>query len=194
MGGISTENIRNRYTLITILEPYLTGSDASSEKSVRKADTKQKAPQTDFVTSAVAEINDSSVKTFSDNEDKAFSEKAFLSDEQNEIQTEIDTMDKKVYGEFNNVYMTDEEYERLCEMTYDPEYFINNLSGKLASGKEKDSPNHFALISVHVNNDKKKYPDKYSREAFEKAKRTKELQQIEEKSYHKVPKVQKRQR
>ena len=62
---------------------------------------------------------------------------------------------KRKYGEFQNVLLTDEEYQRLKDrLKSEVERFIENLSGYLESHKKKHYDSHYATILNWARRDK----------------------------------------
>ena len=103
-GLIEFRNIKNRYTLIRILN-----ADFSFP---RKKKERERGEEAEINKKSSAEA----VKT------------------------------KSAYGEFNNVFLTKDEYASLMNQFSEAGIFISKLSAYLASNPSKKYPNHYAVI------------------------------------------------
>ncbi len=187
MGGITRENIRNKYTRITLTKAFLTGDfpdramfPAPREKHSRghcdKASAEEQKPL---------------------NKEKQQPQKT---EQKKEGESEAaPTEKKKPYGRFGNVFLTDCEYKTLSAEVPDAEFLINNLSASLANTPGKYYPNHYALLyKNHINGQKphgnKNAPPSSSPPyiSFESAPPSYDLARIEERARTSVPKLKKR--
>ncbi len=136
-GLIKTENIKNKYTLITLL----CGEAKVSVK--RTENNKHIDERRSTVISAKPDI------TKKQNE-KTHSCEAVEADNL----VPDDNAEKKAYGDFSNVFLSEYEYGLLCEKTPLADNYINKFSSYLVNHPEKNYISHFAQLLSHYNSDK----------------------------------------
>lgn len=126
IGGIRCENIRNKYTLITFLPPFL--ADGPDDKGGNG-----NPPP---VTAQEEEYNEVFGNKAPRERNKAEREAAVLS-ERGEL---------KAYGKFMNIYLSDEEYLSLRNDYKLTDRVIEKLSAYLKNNPEKSECNHYAQL------------------------------------------------
>lgn len=182
MGGITRENIKNKYTLITVLKPFLTGN-INKTSSVLKKDTV-------FISDKSAVSNESQLKEFS-YENRELSEAVFKPSDIEEKSglaaktvkpdsiyedvspkpdsgagvhnegtacdagcKESSSPSKLAYGKFSNVLLTENEYLDFQKETVNYRYYIDSLSARLMNSGGKKYQSHYALLINNCNEDK----------------------------------------
>lgn len=112
------------------------GSESSSAQRVRKYRERKALQCNENVTdSNVTKAEDKPLHCNIDIRDKSIDIRDKIIDKDNK--------EKNIYGEFNNVLLTDEEYEKLKDRNL--LYLIENLSSYMAS-KNKKYKSHYATI------------------------------------------------
>ncbi len=162
-GLITWINIRNKYTLIKVIEEdfsSLNKKKAEKENHLceKKTDFSEK---TEEAFSAVTEkhkpcIGEPKNNKPADNRDSFYTYRTekrdeylrtdTLKEERKEEKREEITEHKFSYGEFNNVLLTRTEYNSLINKFPDARLFIEKLSSYLVSNPGKKYPNHYAVI------------------------------------------------
>ena len=126
IGGIRCENIRNKYTLITFLPPFL--ADGPDDKGGNGNPPPVTAQEEEY--------------------NEVFSNKAPR--ERNKTQREVFVMSErgelKPYGKFRNIYLSDEEYLSLKNDYKFTDRVIGKLSAYLENNPEKSESNHYAQL------------------------------------------------
>ncbi len=132
VGGIRCENIKNKYTLITFLEPFIYKND--SDKG-----GKGNPPPL----SAQAE----------DNSDICVREEAGSVSDKSNVNTVVSKRGVlKEYGRFKNIYLSEDEYSALKAEFSNADNVLNKLSVYLKNHPEKSTKNHYAqLLGWHYN-------------------------------------------
>lgn len=170
-GGIKTENIRNKYTLITVLEPFLSGE--------RKPHSMTGKSSTKSVPEKITEIKVSdNIENICDDE---------------KIKAENG---KTAYGKFNNVYLTDDEYYDFCRETKNADNYINSLSAYLVNNTGKSYNNHYALLLNKIYEEQLKggFAGKEKEEPKCDPNVSYDLKRAEDRARQHVPKLVKRKR
>lgn len=149
MGGIRTENIKNKYTLITLQKYFLTGerdeiSTPKKTRSVKKSAVSEDKSE-DVICEPCGSKNDE------------IKEKTDISPEVQEI-SEVNE-NKTAYGKFRNVYLTLTEYEELKNLTPMWEILVDTLSARLVNSKGKVYDSHYALLINNYNVEKMRKPN-----------------------------------
>lgn len=90
-----------------------------------------------------------------------------------------DISKKKAYGQFENVYLTDDEYQKLKERFKDYDDKIENLSGYLASKGDKYK-SHYATILNWARKDDKGLPEWFDKKVDERKLTYEEQRQLDE--------------
>ncbi len=208
MGGIKRENIKNRYTLITVLAPFVTGEKSKSEASSDKKEKKKAAA--DFAAENKTETVKEEITEVQVPEKSVLSAEAVT--EENTEQTEngaytaqekapcintgqnIQVENKKPYGIFKNVLLTDGEYYEFRRLTPNFAVYIDSLSGRLMNSS-KQYANHYALLVNNLNEQKLRNPrsEQQSRD-FNSRPASYDILLAEERAKNSVPKVKKRER
>ncbi len=160
-GLIEFRNIKNRYTLIKILNAdfsfprkkkerergeeknrYSEGvfadentvCDGKEEEIFYKSEKRYEPRQTSSHTAAQ---NETGINTSGKRKEEA---------EINKKSSAEAVKTKSAYGEFNNVFLTKDEYASLVNQFSEAGIFISKLSAYLASNPSKKYPNHYAVI------------------------------------------------
>ncbi len=137
LGGIRCENIRNKYTLITFLPPFL--ADGPDDKGGNG-----NPPP---VTAQEEEYNE-----FSGN--KAPCEKPY---KEREAAVLSERGELKAYGRFRNIYLSDEEYLSLKNDYHFTDRVIEKLSAYLEGHPEKSECNHYAQLYRWLCNERERF-------------------------------------
>lgn len=167
LGGIKKENIKNRYTLITVLEPFLTGNfDKTILFSSEETTEEKEQQETEMPLYEKAESRaDEKISAKKEPEKKAefsVSEKT-KTDSKNTDGNKGENKNtlsetKKAYGLFSNVMLNDREYREFSMKTDCAAVFIDMLSAKLKNA-QKQYPNHYALLINNLSEHRLKNPD-----------------------------------
>ena len=123
IGGISCENIRNKYTLITFLQPFLIDTDKVGNENPPAA----QVPMADYIDIAESVHTDSAEKRSPETD---ISERGEL----------------RAYGRFQNIFLSYEEYLSLRNDYHFTDRVIEKLSSYLKSHPEKSECNHYAQL------------------------------------------------
>ncbi len=189
-GCITKENVRNQYTLITILPVFSDGkplqkklceSKKSSEKTKLSDEKANEASDKEEI------IQEKTYEYKNKNDNKSIvqiiSEKKIREYEANSVGADIDKKDddtsganinncdkseaackasgynaeKKLYGRFRNISLTEEQYDEIKAMTSGYMNQIDKLSAYLQANPEKKYADHYALICLNIENDRLKY-------------------------------------
>ncbi len=131
-GGIRCENIRNKYTLITLLPPFLCGgADNNGEKS---------NPSHKKRTEVISYVEDAEASVYDLSDDLG-------ADEGSELKKEkCDRAERKARGRFGNVYLSEKEYEELKTEFSDADILIEKFSAYLENYTGKPITNHYAKL------------------------------------------------
>ncbi len=124
VGGISCQNIKNKYTLITFLEPFIYTNVSDDGKTNPPA----AAVQTD-------EFTENSEKATAVNRPKS-----------PVTVTQYDRGELKVFGKYKNVYLSDEEYRDLKRDFYFTDKVIDKFSAFIQNNPKKSEENHHAQV------------------------------------------------
>ncbi len=155
-GLITQTNIRNKYTLIKILCSDF--SCCSKKKGEEGRKEKNREDESSFVyenksCGAVMSMERVSEKESVQEEAGRPSRHEKYNIQENRTEKKIkekpseeNMKTKSSYGEFNNVFLTRDEYASLMNQFSEAEIFISKLSAYLASNPAKKYPNHYAVI------------------------------------------------
>ncbi len=134
-GGISTVNNRNKSTLITVLDRYLPTGEAAALAA-------QTPRQGKGYKKAVGQTSLLYAETLTDRAEGTPADESVTAPDTHNA-SEGDK--KKPYGVFGNVYLTDDEYERLRQYTPKSSAWIDRLSSYMRQ-KNCSYDDHFATI------------------------------------------------
>ncbi len=140
IGGIRCENIKNKYTLITFLEPFI--GKTESDKGGKGNPPAVTAQAEEYID--VPGIEESNGKKETDNAVTA---------------PKNDRGELLAYGRFHNVYLSADEYESLKEDFCDRDAAIEKFSAALANKPEDANKNHYAILyqkSLYEKEDREK--------------------------------------
>lgn len=129
VGGIKCENIKNKYTLITFLEPFLADVRVPSETNGNPSPAE-----------AVTDTD-----TYSEASGDEADDKKDFSSERGEL---------KVYGVMKNLYLSDDEYSSLRRDYRNVDYVLDKLSSFIENFPEKNERNHYAQAIRWLLNEK----------------------------------------
>ena len=101
---------------------------------------------------------------------------------ENKEEKEINNIKEKInkkekYGQFENVLLTDDEYQKLKEQFVDYEEKIENLSGYIASKGDKYK-SHYATILNWARQDNAKMPEWFDKEVKQDKEGLEELEKV----------------
>ena len=169
-GGITTENNGNKSTIITVRERYLPDAQTAENPQGRHKRYKNVVGQSRLI--------------FGGNEDKA------------EKMPDADG-EKKAYGAFMNVYLTDDEYNKLSRYSKKCAAWIDKLSAYMHSNG-KDYPDHYATLIGWISdeNAKNEQDEKSEKRTYAGSftVREEELNAIMERARNTAPVLKKRNR
>ena len=131
----------NKYSLITIAnwEEYQDSSEVATSTSTQCITNEQQTNNNQITINQQQRKNDKNDK----NEKK----------EKNNIYTP--TADKSAFGDFQNVFLSEKEYEKLKNQFSDFEYKINELSEYMESTGKKYKSHYATIVSWDRKNNKK---------------------------------------
>ncbi len=183
MGAINYGSVKNQYTLITLLEPFLDGSFAIKE-----------APQKPVFYPTVKPYEKKQAK-------KEEKEELHKNDDGDKLNSsvlnekELSYSDKKLpYGKFRNVMLYQNEYEELRKLTPNYEYYIEKLSASLMNSN-KTYDNHFALLYKNILEDKERQRIQKQPEVITPDPTASyDIRRAEQRALTSVPKLKKRER
>lgn len=127
IGGIRCENIRNKYTLITFLDPFI-------YKTENDKGGKGNPPAVSVQADEYIELSVKEEGTGKKEEDNR------------ELSSKNDRGELKGYGRFNNIYLSYDEYSALKAEFSNADTVINKLSAYLENHPEKSTNNHYAQV------------------------------------------------
>ena len=135
VGGISCQNIKNKYTLITFLDDFLyTNKGDTGGKSNPPA----AAVQTDEYEDIIEEAPEKP------------------EDEKPVNPTKNKRGELKAYGKFSNIWLSDDEYSALLRDFKIAEDAIEKLSSYLGCHPKKSTENHYAQLLLWIANERDK--------------------------------------
>lgn len=215
MGGIKKQNIKNKYTLITVLKPFLTGEreriarkeaaekntlySRKNEETVKgcaDAENKKTEAAESFGDAAAAE-NECELKTEScRKESNGKTDGKYFPTKENKTETENTEEIKTAFGKFSNVYLTQKEYEEFRSVTPDFRFFIDSLSARLINSPGKKYNSHYALLINNFNEEnihRKRRGEPENKPGICSSNASYDIQRAIERSYT-VPKLKKREK
>ena len=134
VGGISCQNIKNKYTLITFLEPFIYTNVSDDGKTNPPAAAVQTDEYEDIIEDAT---------------EKSENEKPVNP-------TKNKRGELKAYGKFSNIWLSDDEYSALLRDFKIAEDAIEKLSSYLGCHPKKSTENHYAQLLLWIANEKNK--------------------------------------
>lgn len=169
-GILTTKNIKNKYTLICLSDELVKWDPPTKKKKAVHEDKFQ--------------AEEASSKSSTEDESDV--------DENN-------NGDLKAYGEFKNVYLSDEEYEKFSRRTLSQrDAYINKLSAYLENCPEKRYTSHYALLVRELSDRKlrgKEAVDSFSEyDSYQNGTASYDIRRAEERARTQVPKLKKRER
>ncbi len=150
LGGIRCENVRNKYTLITILPPFLSGT-------INGNIGKTNPPPVQFGETDLCDCYDSDIDN-SDFSDEADDELFTYDDCTDDAQTPAESGEQVqinktasrgqliAFGKFHNVYLSQTEYDDLSTVFPDVNRAIDKFSASLVNNGGKIYDNHYAKL------------------------------------------------
>lgn len=218
MGGIKKQNIRNKYTLITVLKPFLTGEKDKNSRPENKSTKKQSFGEHADISAGRQEIPENKKEEAPKNQslrenncdigeavpvkdDTAKEKSGEVSEKNTDFSSENGENaavgeNKTAYGKFSNVYLTAAEYEEFRGLTPNFRFFIDSLSARLINSAGKKYSSHYALLINNFNEDKlrrREYEEPEKKFGICSSNASYDIQRAEERAKT-VPKLKKRER
>ncbi len=180
LGGIRCENVKNKYTLITFLEPFLIDSEDKGGKGNPPPVTAQ-------------------AEEYIDIDEK----KPCVSPENEAVNTAASSRGElKAYGKFYNVYLSAEEYNSLKRDYPFTDKVLEKLSSYLYNFSYKSEKNHYAQLYKWLLNERNQGSELSSSGSTDSGKKAIQpdpdasynIKRVEEWGKNHVPQLKKRER